>query len=189
MRKFLNWLFNSRNAGISSALIVGFVAGMGGMSFYIGTMIDTGSLADWFSALGTIVAAAIALYLGLRPVSRNYKIELYRGNMQLQHKETGNIRINFAIYNGGNKPFILYKAYLEGDKGKTVKLDFDNDNENSPKNYMPYLLGENDITFLYLKGNEEIWSEKNPPENPYIVLQEVNGDKVRKRLEDFKVKH
>ncbi|MBJ7644202.1 hypothetical protein [Weissella confusa] len=43
MRKFLNWLFNPRNAGISSALIVGFVAGMGGMSFYIGTMIDTGS--------------------------------------------------------------------------------------------------------------------------------------------------
>lgn len=61
MLKFLNWLFNPRNAGISSALIVGFVAGMGGMSFYIGTMIDTGSLADWLSALGTIGAVWFAV--------------------------------------------------------------------------------------------------------------------------------
>lgn len=175
-------------AGISGGVIATIITFLVQIIGYKNTKIY-GNVADWFSALGTIVAAAIALYLGLRPVSRNYKIELYRGNMQFQNKETGNIRINFAIYNGGNKPFVLYKAYLKGDKGKTVELDFDNDDENSPKNCMPYLLGENDITVLYLKGNDEFWSVKNPPENPYIVLQEINGDKVRKRLEDFKVKY
>ncbi|WP_195331967.1 hypothetical protein [Weissella cibaria] len=146
-----------------------------------------GNVADWVSAFGTIVAAVIALYLGLRPVSRNYKIELYRGDMNFQDNKSDNIRINFAIYNGGNKPFVLYKTYLEGDK-QTVELDFDNDDKKFSEFRMPYLLGENDVTVLYLKGNDANWSVKNQPKNPYIVLQEINGYKVKKRLEDFKVK-
>ena len=148
-----------------------------------------GNVADWVSAFGTILAAAIALYLGLRSVSRNYKIELYRGNMELQQGKKENIRINFDIYNGGDKPFVLYKTYLKGGKGKTVELDFDNDNHLYTKKYMPYLLGENDIASLYLKGYDEIWSQENPPENPCIVLEEVNGHRVTKRLEDIEVKH
>lgn len=185
MRKFLNWLFNPRNAGISSALIVGFVAGMGGMSFYIGTMIDTGSLADWLSAFGTIVAAATALYFGLRPVLRNYKIDLYQGRLTYQYSETSTTTISFAIYNSGNKPFVLYTAYLEGDKGEKLTLEFDNSNFSYSSNNMPYLLGDNDVTFFYLLGSDEKWLIKNHPENPYIVLQEVSGDKVKKRLKDF----
>lgn len=144
-----------------------------------------GNLADWFSAFGTIFAAATALYFGLRPVVRNYKIDLYQGKVNYQYTETVKTTINFAIYNSGNKPFVLYTAYLEGDKNEKLELEFDNSNYSYYSRNMPYLLGENDVDICYLSGSDEKWWTENHPKNPYIVLQEVSGDKVKKRLKDF----
>lgn len=185
MLKFLNWLFNPEKAGQVSFLIFGFVMGMGFMSCYIYTMKDNGPLAQWLGVFGTFLATVAALYLGLRPVSRYYKIDLYQGSLNYQYNERVKTTISFAMYNSGNKPFVLYKAYLEGDKNEKLELEVDNSNFSYSPYKMPYLLGDNDVTFFYLSGADEKWSIDNHPENPYIVLQEVSGDKVKKRLKDF----
>ncbi|WP_371089144.1 hypothetical protein [Weissella confusa] len=144
-----------------------------------------GNLADWFSAFGTIFAAATALCFGLRQVVRNYKIYLYQGEVNYQYTEKVKTTINFAIYNGGNKPFVLYTAYLEGDKNEKLELEFDNSNFSHYSRNMPYLLGDNEVDSFYLSGSDEKWWRDNHPKNPYLVLQEISGDKVKKRLKDF----
>ncbi|MDY2528731.1 hypothetical protein SOP56_02520 [Weissella confusa] len=128
MRKFLKWLFNPRNAGISSALIVGFVAGMGGMSFYIGTMTDTGSLADWFSALGTIGAVAVSLYLASSK-EKKY-VDLQFSSVEIIHKNTDaqnhfELNFKFNVYNAGTKPFLLERIILRREGASEIENSYD----------------------------------------------------------------
>lgn len=171
-------------AGISGGVIATIITFLVQIFVYKNPEIY-GNVADWLSAFGTIVAAATALYFGLRPVLRNYKIDLYQGRLAYQYTEKSKTTISFAIYNSGNKPFVLYTAYLEGEKDEKLELEFDNSNFSYYSNNMPYLLGDNDVAFFYLSGSDEKWLIENHPKNPYIVLQEVSGDKVKKRLKDF----
>lgn len=78
MRNFFNRLFNPSVAGQLSFLIVGLFFGMGMMSFYIGAMSNTGSLADWLGAFGTLAAVIISLYYSVdaKRVSFDYSVDI-----------------------------------------------------------------------------------------------------------------
>lgn len=154
MRKFLNWLFNPRNAGISSALIVGFVAGMGGMSFYIGTMIDTGSLADWFSALGTIGAVAVSLYLASAKEEKYVDLHISSASLVYIVGESSKVGLEFTIYNAGNKPFAWEKTIVHNYSG--IGLAFSNKDKDNLR-----LIAPNEIVkFREIRHTnfDSIWS-------------------------------
>ncbi|WP_419154449.1 hypothetical protein [Weissella bombi] len=144
-----------------------------------------GNVADWFSAFGTIVAASVALYFGLRPALRNYKIELYQGNVNYPNDERKWTTINFAMYNSGNKPFVLYKAYLEGENAENLELDFNNSDYSYSYKNMPFLLEDNTVEFLYLCGTGPDWVLNKQPKNPFIILQEGSGEKIKIPLKKF----
>ncbi len=153
MRKFLNWFFNPRNAGISSALIVGFVAGMGGMSFYIGTMIDTGSLADWFSALGTIGAVAVSLYLASAKEEKYVDLHISSASLVYIKGDSSKVGLEFTIYNAGNKPFAWEKTVVHNYSG--MGLAFSNKDKDNLR-----LIAPNEIVKFREMGNtkfDSIW--------------------------------
>lgn len=112
MRKFLNWLFNLEKAGQVSFLIVGFVIGMGAMSFYIGAMIDTGSLAEWFGAIGTIAAVAVSLYLASSKEKKYVDLHISSPSVIRITTDPTAVGIEFVIYNAGNKPFAWAKTTI-----------------------------------------------------------------------------
>ncbi|GEM_PF-6677898 len=113
MRKFLNWLFNPEKARQVSFLIVGFVIGMGAMSFYIGAMIDTGSLAEWFGAIGTIAAVAVSLYLASRKEKKYVDLHISSASVIRITTDPTVVGVEFVIYNAGNKPFAWAKTTIK----------------------------------------------------------------------------
>lgn len=154
MRKFLNWLFNPRNAGISSALIVGLVAGMGGMSFYIGTMIDTGSLADWFSAVGTIGAVAVSLYLASAKEKKYVDLHISSASLVYIRGDSSKVGLEFTIYNAGNKPFAWEKTIIHNYSG--IGLAFSNKDKDNLRLIAPNeIVKFREISYATF---ESIWS-------------------------------
>ncbi|MGG7601637.1 hypothetical protein [Weissella cibaria] len=122
MRKFLNWLFNPEKAGQVSFLIVGFVIGMGAMSFYIGTMIDTGSLAEWFGAVGTIAAVAVSLYLASSKEKKYVDLHISSASLIYINNDPTAVGIEFVIYNAGNKPFAWAKTTINNFSNMGLKF-------------------------------------------------------------------
>jgi hypothetical protein len=120
---------------------------------------DIGNIADWLSALGTISAVIVALYLARRDRKPNAQVtSSVSYEVSLLGASNEPVNINFNIVNVGSIPIHLIECSIQVSKRSKDRMIFLDGSHNvdkllSPGEHYEHSLPYDDFKKYYIKNN------------------------------------